>query len=73
ASRLLEVPHVAARARLFVLAPLSDLAPRLAPPGWGMTVETARREAAAQEPPDAVLPVATWDGPAGAWRPLQPR
>ncbi|MFL5671945.1 MAG: 2-amino-4-hydroxy-6-hydroxymethyldihydropteridine diphosphokinase [Chloroflexota bacterium] len=73
ASRLLEVPHVAARARLFVLAPLSDLAPRLVPPGWGMTVETARRQAAAQEPPDAVRPVATWDGPAGAWRPLQPR
>src|SRR3954468_6886444 len=73
ASRLLEVPHVAARARLFVLAPLSDLAPRLVPPGWGMTVETARRQAAAQEPPDAVRPIATWDQRAARWRPLQPR
>jgi 2-amino-4-hydroxy-6-hydroxymethyldihydropteridine diphosphokinase len=73
ASRLLEVPHAAAKARLFVLAPLSDLAPRLVPPGWGMTVETARRQAAAQEPPDAVRPIATWDRRAGGWRPLQPR
>ena len=27
----------------FVLAPLADLVPRLVPPGWGETVETARR------------------------------
>jgi 2-amino-4-hydroxy-6-hydroxymethyldihydropteridine diphosphokinase len=73
ASRLLEVPHAAAKARLFVLAPLSDLAPRLVPPGWGMTVETARRQAAAQESPDAVRAIATWDRQAGSWRPLQPR
>ena len=32
--------------RLFVLAPLADIAPGLVPPGWGCTVETARREAA---------------------------
>ena len=73
ASRLLEVPHAAARTRLFVLAPLADLAPRLVPPGWGMTAETARRRAAATEPPDAVRPVAAWDEQAGVWRPLQPR
>ncbi len=35
ALRLLEVPHPEARYRLFVLAPLSDLAPDLVPPGWG--------------------------------------
>jgi 2-amino-4-hydroxy-6-hydroxymethyldihydropteridine diphosphokinase len=73
AARLLEVPHAAARSRLFVLAPLADLAPRLVPPGWGMTVETARRNAVATEPPDAVRPVAVWDDRAGDWRPLQPR
>jgi 2-amino-4-hydroxy-6-hydroxymethyldihydropteridine diphosphokinase len=73
AARLLEVPHAAARTRLFVLAPLADLAPRLVPPGWGMTVETARRRAAATEPPGAVRPVAAWDEETGDWRPLQPR
>ena len=73
AARLLEVPHAAARTRLFVLAPLADLAPGLVPPGWGMTVETARRHAAASEAPDAVRPVAAWDEDAGDWRPRQPR
>ncbi len=41
ASLPLVVPHAEARNRLFVLAPLSDLAPRLVPPGWGETVATA--------------------------------
>ena len=52
--RWLEVPHPEARARLFVLAPLADLAPWLVPPGWGESVETARRRAAAAEPENAV-------------------
>ncbi|MFL5674762.1 MAG: 2-amino-4-hydroxy-6-hydroxymethyldihydropteridine diphosphokinase [Chloroflexota bacterium] len=73
ASRLLEVPHASAAARLFVLAPLAELAPGLVPPGWGTTVESARRRAAATEPPDAVQPIATWDTTAGAWRRFQPR
>ena len=57
------------RRRLFVLAPLADLAPRLVPPGWGETVETARRrqeriEGAGRGPRDRRLgrpstPVAT--------------
>ena len=67
-SRLLEVPHRDARERLFVLAPLADLAPGLVPPGWGETVETARRRAAATDGERAVRPVATWDAKAGAWR-----
>jgi 2-amino-4-hydroxy-6-hydroxymethyldihydropteridine diphosphokinase len=70
---LLVVPHPAADARLFVLAPLADLAPGLVPPGWGRSVETARRERLAEEGPDAVRPVATWDQAARAWRPVQPR
>lgn len=69
AARLLEVPHPEAQRRLFVLAPLADLAPGLAPPGWGETVETARRREAAEEPADAVRPIASWDSAAARWRP----
>jgi len=53
-AKLLEVPHPQARDRLFVLAPLADLAPRLVPPGWHETVERARRRRAQVEGPDAV-------------------
>ena len=70
AVRHLEVPHPAAVTRLFVLAPLADLAPGLVPPGWGTSVETARRRQAGTELPDAVRAVATWDPGAGDWRPL---
>ena len=70
AARLLEVPHRDAGERSFVLAPLADLAPRLAPPGWSTTVETRRRRVAASEPPNAVRPVASWDAAARGWRPL---
>lgn len=62
AGRLLVVPHRDAAERLFVLAPLSDLAPGLVPRGWHRTVETARRARAADEGPDAVRAVAEWDG-----------
>ncbi len=63
----LEVPHAGARERLFVLAPLADLAPGLRPPGWGETVGTTRRRAEAVEGPAAVRPVAAWDATTGAW------
>src|SRR4029079_4994716 len=68
AVRHLEVPHVAAATRTFVLAPLADLAPGLVPPGWGMSVETARRRAAATEPPGAVRPASAWDEERHDWR-----
>ena len=68
AAKLLEVPHPAAADRLFVLAPLADLAPGLVPPGWHETVETARRRRASVEGPDAVRPIATWDAGRGGWR-----
>jgi 2-amino-4-hydroxy-6-hydroxymethyldihydropteridine diphosphokinase len=73
ASKLLEVPHPHAASRLFVLAPLADVAPGLVPPGWGHSVESARRRQLAREGPSAVRPVASWDATAGRWRPLQPR
>lgn len=68
AAKLLQVPHPAAGDRLFVLAPLADLAPGLVPPGWHETVGTARRRQAVVEGPDAVRPVGTWDAGMGSWR-----
>jgi 2-amino-4-hydroxy-6-hydroxymethyldihydropteridine diphosphokinase len=64
----LEVPHPAAQERLFVLAPLGDLAPRSVPPGWPETVEAARRRRERAEGPDAVVPIGRWDPAAGRWR-----
>ena len=68
ASLPLVVPHVEARNRLFVLAPLSDLARWLRPPGWGETVATAADRRRRLEGPDAARPIATWDGE--GWVPL---
>jgi 2-amino-4-hydroxy-6-hydroxymethyldihydropteridine diphosphokinase len=66
----LVVPHRLAGERLFVLAPLADLARRLVPPGWSETVETARRRQQAVEGAGAVRPIANWAD--GAWAPLPP-
>jgi 2-amino-4-hydroxy-6-hydroxymethyldihydropteridine diphosphokinase len=63
----LTVPHPEARHRLFVLAPLAELAPRLVPPGWGETVETVRRRQEQSEGADAVQVVAHWDPPRRQW------
>jgi 2-amino-4-hydroxy-6-hydroxymethyldihydropteridine diphosphokinase len=68
AAQLLRVPHPAAAERLFVLAPLADLAPRLVPPGWTETVDSARRRQETVEGRDAVRPVGDWDPGAGRWR-----
>ena len=73
AAKLLEVPHREASDRLFVLAPLADLAPRLVPPGWPITVESARRRRAETEGPGAVRPIGEWDAAVRTWRPIQPR
>lgn len=75
ATRWLVVPHPSARERLFVLAPLADLAPDLVPPGWPETVETARLRQLALEGPDAVRVVGEWNAAASTWRPTgrQPR
>jgi 2-amino-4-hydroxy-6-hydroxymethyldihydropteridine diphosphokinase len=75
----LVVPHRLAGERLFVLAPLADLAPRLAPPGWREAVGTARRRREAIEGADAVRPIARWKdrgwvpAPPAAERPQAPR
>jgi 2-amino-4-hydroxy-6-hydroxymethyldihydropteridine diphosphokinase len=56
------VPHPEAQNRLFVLAPLADLAPELEPPGWGETIAQARARQEAGEGPSAVRPIARWTG-----------
>jgi 2-amino-4-hydroxy-6-hydroxymethyldihydropteridine diphosphokinase len=67
ASRLLVVPHPEAPERLFVLAPLADLAPGLVPPGWDHTVDWFRRRREAIEGPGAVRLVGSWNPIAGTW------
>jgi 2-amino-4-hydroxy-6-hydroxymethyldihydropteridine diphosphokinase len=62
--RWLVVPHPEAPNRLFVLAPLADLAPGLRPPGWDQTVARARDRQLAKEGAGAVkpLPEELWQG-----------
>ncbi len=67
ADRLLVVPHPEAAERLFVLAPWSDLARGLVPPGWHETVGTAARRRRAVEATDSVRPIATWDAGERRW------
>jgi 2-amino-4-hydroxy-6-hydroxymethyldihydropteridine diphosphokinase len=67
AKRLLVVPHPEAAGRLFVLAPLADIAAGLIPPGWHETVATAARRRQAIEPPASVRPIATWDADRSDW------
>ena len=62
ASLPLTVPHAEARERLFVLAPLADLAPGLVPAGWGESVATARERRVREEGENAARPIARWDG-----------
>jgi 2-amino-4-hydroxy-6-hydroxymethyldihydropteridine diphosphokinase len=66
----LVIPHRLLGERLFVLAPLADLVPRLVPPGWSETIESARRRRLAVEGPDAVRPIAAWDADRSDWQPL---
>jgi 2-amino-4-hydroxy-6-hydroxymethyldihydropteridine diphosphokinase len=63
----LEVPHPAAGERLFVLAPLAELAADLVPPGWGQSVVRARDAAYRREGPEAATRIADWSPEAGAW------
>lgn len=72
ADRLLVVPHQEAANRLFVLAPLADVAAGLTPPGWRESVATAAARRHLAEGPDAVRPVATWDVDREAWQSIDP-
>jgi 2-amino-4-hydroxy-6-hydroxymethyldihydropteridine diphosphokinase len=67
AAQWLTVPHASARERLFVLAPLADLAPGLRPPGWGETVAAAHRRADMREGSAAARPIGEWDAGDGTW------
>jgi 2-amino-4-hydroxy-6-hydroxymethyldihydropteridine diphosphokinase len=68
ATRLLEIPHPSMRERLFVLAPLADIAPGLVPPGWDASVEVTRARRARSEEQGAVVPIGAWDQGSGVWR-----
>jgi 2-amino-4-hydroxy-6-hydroxymethyldihydropteridine diphosphokinase len=65
---VLIVPHPEAAARLFVLAPLADLAPDLAPPDWGETVAEARARRESAEGADAVWRVGAWQPETWSWQ-----
>ena len=67
ADHLLVVPHPEARDRLFVLAPLADIAPGLVPPGWTETVASAAARRRRLDGDDAVRAVASWDPEREAW------
>jgi 2-amino-4-hydroxy-6-hydroxymethyldihydropteridine diphosphokinase len=71
AAKRLEIPHRDLGERLFVLAPLADLAPRLVPPGWSETIETRRRGLAARERPGSVRLIGEWDEAGQSWRPVR--
>lgn len=63
----LVVPHPRARERLFVLAPLAELAPDLVPPGWPETVATAARRVHSDGESCGVRVVGRWDREAAIW------
>jgi 2-amino-4-hydroxy-6-hydroxymethyldihydropteridine diphosphokinase len=65
----LVVPHRLVAERLFVLAPLEDLAPALVPPGWDETIRDAAARRRSIEGPDAVRVVAAWDAGRAEWGP----
>ena len=67
AAHLLEVPHPSMAERLFVLAPLADLAPELAPPGWNETVAVASARRLKAEGPAAARAIASWSAEEHAW------
>jgi 2-amino-4-hydroxy-6-hydroxymethyldihydropteridine diphosphokinase len=70
AKHLLVVPHQEAGERLFVLAPLADLAPGLVPPGWDHTIHWMRRRREAIEGVESVRAIGEWQPASGTWTKL---
>lgn len=68
ASQALEVPHPRMGERLFVLAPLADIAGGLRPPGWGATVASVRGQRQLGERTDAVRKAANWSIADRGWK-----
>jgi 2-amino-4-hydroxy-6-hydroxymethyldihydropteridine diphosphokinase len=68
ADHLLVVPHPESANRLFVLAPMAEIAAGLTPPGWHETVATAAARQLIEEGEDAVRPIAVWDASRSAWQ-----
>ena len=66
--RWLQVPHPQMADRLFVLAPLAELAPELHPPGWSETVAQAAARRRALEGDEAVRAARPWADELGSWR-----
>ena len=65
--RPLVVPHPSAQERLFVLAPLADIAPHLRAPGWRGTARELRDAQARIEGEGAVQRLGAWDERARRW------
>lgn len=67
ADRPLVVPHPSAAERLFVLAPLADIAPALKAPGWQGTARELRDMQRRIEGDAAALCVGAWDQASLRW------
>ncbi|MEI6155784.1 MAG: 2-amino-4-hydroxy-6-hydroxymethyldihydropteridine diphosphokinase [bacterium] len=67
ADRPLVVPHPSATERLFVLAPLADIAPTLKAPGWPGTARELRDIQWRVEGESAAICVGAWDQSAQRW------
>jgi 2-amino-4-hydroxy-6-hydroxymethyldihydropteridine diphosphokinase len=65
--RPLVVPHPAAHERLFVLAPLADIAPGLHAPGWRGSAAQLRDARLTVEGEGAAIRIGAWDFAAARW------
>ena len=65
--RALVVPHPAAHERLFVLAPLADIAPSLRAPGWRSSARELRDARRTAEGEAAAVRIGAWDESARRW------
>jgi 2-amino-4-hydroxy-6-hydroxymethyldihydropteridine diphosphokinase len=64
----LRVPHPQMRERLFVLAPLADIAGGMRPPGWDVTIALVRGQRQLAERADAVQKAGNWSVAERGWK-----